>query len=542
MRYKGLGWVLHKTFISLNNLIMKYKLATLLLMAAICCSCTNRKSGNEIKSNYYQEQFRPQFHFSPEKMWTNDPNGLVYLDGEYHLFYQYYPDSTVWGPMHWGHAVSTDLMHWKHLPIALYPDSLGYIFSGSAVIDTANSSGLGEPGKPAMVAIFTYHNPVMEKKGLINYQSQGMAYSLDKGRSWTKYKDNPVLPNPGLRDFRDPSVSWNSAAGKWIMTMAAGDHVRFYSSENLKSWKLESKFGKGIGAHGGVWECPSLFEMPVSNEPGMKKWVLLVSINPGGPNGGSATQYFTGTFNGHSFKNDDNTIRWIDYGPDDYAGILWSNTGDRKIFLGWMSNWAYANKVPTSPWRGAMTIPRELSLCNLKGEYLVKSFPVSELDSITHLVTASSVEKGLVIKLNNDRPGQFRLDLTLSSDIDAIGIEIANDTGQQTMFGYYRREGKIFTDRPFSGKTKFSKAFAPTTFSAPVRKLSGDVDLTILVDRSSAEFFFDRGLYTMTTLLFPDKEFSIIKIYTIPYSAIIRNLKVSSVESVWNPEEKQNMK
>ena len=521
---------------------MKNFIPLALLLLVAFSSCQNNKQVKELQSGYYQEQFRPQYHFSPAKMWTNDPNGLVYYAGEYHLFYQYYPDSTVWGPMHWGHAVSRDLLKWEHLPIALYPDSLGYIFSGSAVIDTLNTSGLGQPGKPAMIAIFTYHDPKGEKKGTMNFQYQGLAFSLDKGRTWTKYSKNPVLPNPGLRDFRDPSVSWNNAAGKWIMTMAAGDHVRFYSSENLISWKLESEFGKAIGAHGGVWECPSLFEMNVSNEPGKKIWVLLVSINPGGPNGGSATQYFTGTFDGHTFKNDDNGIRWVDYGPDNYAGILWSNTGDRRIFLGWMNNWNYANKVPTSPWRGQMTIPRELSLISLNSKYFLRSYPVAELDKITHPIINNSTENGAVIKLNDENAGQIRIDFDIPENIESLSIGLSTDSGQAIEYGYYRKEGKIIWGRSMSGNAAFSDAFSNKGFSAHVNEFSADHSVTILVDHCSAEFFFDKGLTSMTTLFFPRKEFTKIKLYTIPFSASIKNLKVSSIESVWSKQDKPGEK
>ena len=233
----------------------------------------------------------------------NDPNGMVYHNGEYHLFYQHNPDSTVWGPMHWGHAVSKDLVKWEHLPIALYPDSLGTIFSGSAVVDKNNTSGLGTKDNPAMVAIYTYHNAEGEKAGRKDYQTQGIAYSLDNGRTWTKYKANPVLKNPGIKDFRDPKVSWYEKGQKWIMTLAVTDHISFYSSKNLLDWTKESDFGADIGGHGGVWECPDLFKMPVAgtNE---EKWVLIVNINPGAPNGGSGTQYFVGQFDGKNFVLD----------------------------------------------------------------------------------------------------------------------------------------------------------------------------------------------------------------------------------------------
>ncbi|HYC84152.1 MAG TPA: glycoside hydrolase family 32 protein, partial [Chryseosolibacter sp.] len=238
----------------------------------------------------YREPHRLQVHFSPEEKWMNDPNGMVYHNGEYHLFYQHYPDSTVWGPMHWGHAVSSDLVHWTQLPIALYPDSLGLIFSGNSVVDVNNTSGLGTKENPPIVALFTYHSLEKEKSGRTDYQSQGLAYSTDGAKTWRKYDKNPVIRNPGVKDFRDPKILWHDDSEKWIMALAAGDHVDLYASSNLKEWSKLSEFGKAYGAHGGVWECPELALLPVEGERA-GKWVLMVSINPGGPNGGSATQY-----------------------------------------------------------------------------------------------------------------------------------------------------------------------------------------------------------------------------------------------------------
>src|SRR5260370_6818925 len=247
----------------------------------------------------YREQYRPQIHFSPPARWMNDPNGMVYYKGVYHVFYQYYPKGTVWGPMHWGHATSADMVHWKNRPIALYPDSLGLIFSGSAVVDFKNTSGLGKDGKPPLVAIFTHHSQEKEKVGRVDAQNESLAYSNDDGKTWTKYQHNPVLRNPGITDFRDPNEMWYEPEKKWVMSLATKDRISFYSSKNLKSWTKESEFGEHTGAHGGVWECPDLF--PLAAADGKKMWVLIVNINPGGPQGGSATQYFTGNFDGTTF-------------------------------------------------------------------------------------------------------------------------------------------------------------------------------------------------------------------------------------------------
>ena len=281
--------------------MQQLNLLTLALLALV--AACKQAPDNEPGASHYQEPHRPQFHFSPEKMWMNDPNGLVFYEGEYHLFYQYYPDSTVWGPMHWGHAVSTDLLHWEHLPIALYPDSLGYIFSGSAVVDWNNSSGFGKDSTPPLVAIFTYHNMPAEKAGKIDFQYQAIAYSNDKGRTWTKYSGNPVVPNPGLRDFRDPKVFWHEPSHSWIMAVAAWDHLEIYASPNLKNWQKLSEFGKNWGTHAGVWECPDLFPATVEGT-GKTKWVLIQNINPGAYQGGSGTQYFVGNFDGKAFTVD----------------------------------------------------------------------------------------------------------------------------------------------------------------------------------------------------------------------------------------------
>ena len=348
---------------------MRYSILLLCFICLLSCQETDKKStkpenmivdSTQMKTG---EQYRPAFHFTPKEKWMNDPNGMVYYQGEYHLFYQYYPDDNVWGPMHWGHAVSKDMIHWEHLPIALYPDKLGYIFSGSCVIDWNNTTGFGSKENPPMVAIFTYHDPEGEKNKTIDFQTQGIAYSLDKGRTWTKYEGNPVIPNPGIKDFRDPKVIWHQDTQKWVMSLAVKDHISFYSSKDLKSWKLESDFGEKAGAHGGVWECPDLF--PLKDQNGNEKWVLLVSINPNGPQGGSATQYFVGDFDGKTFTPNHDKIKWIDYGADNYAGVTFSDIpaeDGRRLFIGWMSNWQYAQVVPTYTWRSAMTIPRELTL------------------------------------------------------------------------------------------------------------------------------------------------------------------------------------
>jgi fructan beta-fructosidase len=467
--------------------------------------------------NLYHEQYRPQIHFSPERHWMNDPNGLVFFNGIYHLFFQYFPDSTVWGPMHWGHAVSTDLLHWKQLPIALYPDSLGYIFSGSAIVDCANTSGFGTAGKIPLIAIYTQHDPVGEKAGTNLFQNQSIAYSLDNGNSWTKYIGNPVLKTPGLKDFRDPKVSWYPDKKEWIMTLAAGDRILFYSSKNLTSWAKESDFGSGIGAHGGVWECPDLLPFVVD---GKKIWLLIVNINPGGIQGGSGTQYFTGDFDGNQFIPTDTITRWTDYGPDNYAGVTYSNTGNEKIFLGWMSNWQYGTKVPTSIWRSAMTLPRILGLKKTGTGYYTTMTPIS----------LKSIAKET--KIYNDKmsfDGPFRLDFTCHN-LHSFSLIFTNAAGQILRVGFDQKKNSFFIDRTKAGRSDFDPGFATIHYGPRFLKTSTSV-CTLIMDNASIELFADNGLTTMTEIFFPNQPFSKMKIESNNH--IFDSLQITRLASVW---------
>ena len=477
-----------------------------LFLILLCASCVEQQI--QTVNSSQREPHRPLFHFTPQAHWMNDPNGMVYYNNKYHLFYQYYPDSTVWGPMHWGHAVSTDLVHWSHKPIALYPDSLGYIFSGSAVADINNTSGFGKNGKAPLVAIFTHHDPEGEKAGKNTYQYQSIANSTDDGETWIKYDSNPVLKNPGIKDFRDPKVSWHESTKKWIMTLATLDRITFYSSPDLKQWKKESEFGEKVGAHGGVWECPDLF--PLKHD-GKDIWVLLVSINPGGPNGGSATQYFTGQFDGHTFTPLQTDTRWIDYGPDNYAGVTWSNTGDRKIFIGWMSNWQYANTVPTDKWRSATTVPRDLSLEKIGDKYFIASAPSKELD----------VLKGEKIDIRDNRAklsGGGILHITAGMQSD-LSIVLSNDSSQRTVIGYDKAANQYYIDRTVSGKTNFNKDFASRAV-APRVAITDSADITVVIDVASVELFADKGTTVMTGIFFPGEDYNEITIEAKEKSAI----------------------
>ena len=477
------------------------------------------------------EVYRPQIHFSPKAHWINDPNGMVYYNGTYHLFFQYHPNSSIWGPMHWGHATSKDMIHWKEQPIALYPDSVGTIFSGSAIVDKNNTSGFGKKGQIPLVAIYTSHNHKGEKEARSDYQNQSIAYSNDEGKTWIKYSGNPVLKNPGITDFRDPKVMWYEPQKKWIMTLATKDCITFYSSKDLKSWMKESEFGAVAGAHGGVWECPDLFTL---DDNGKKVWVLIVSINPGGPNKGSATQYFIGDFNGKTFTPSHTDTRWIDYGPDNYAGITWSNTGNRKIFLGWMSNWMYANVVPTETWRNAMTIPRELKLKHIGKDILIASQPVRELSKIqsTPIIISN-------LKINNSidigsKTGSIKFPCRMNFNTEEIkdfSLIISNDKGEELVIGYDKNQNQYFIDRTKSGKTDFQKEFAGRHL-APRFTNNNKMNISLIIDVSSVELFADDGLTVMTEIFFPNQPYNQIHIES-PDNIVIKKLEYINLKSIW---------
>ncbi|GMQ23916.1 glycoside hydrolase family 32 protein [Algoriphagus sp. oki45] len=475
-------------------MISKNAFSILILLIALgTASCQKQTEVTFQSANL--EPYRPIYHFAPESGWMNDPNGMVYLDGNYHLFFQHYPDTTVWGPMHWGHAVTENLTDWKELSIALYPDSLGYIFSGSAVFDAENSSQLGTESNPPLVALYTYHDMAGEKSGKTDYQSQALAYSLDKGKTWEKYQGNPVLPNQGIKDFRDPKVfQWVNAEGKkeWIMTLAVMDRIQFYGSENLLTWTLKSEFGQGIGAHGGVWECPDL--IPFTLADGSQKWVLLVSINPGGPQKGSATQYFIGQFENGVFTPDDTMIRWLDYGPDNYAGVTWSNLPkdqNRTLFIGWMSNWLYGQEVPTERWRSSMTTPRELSLFEVNGTLLLKSAPAEELTQLRNAsFQVNSNESGLPSEA-------FEITASIENS-ENFNLYLSNENGDSLRI--FKEGNLVSLDRSKSGITDFHEDFA-AVFSAPMSWEA--TSIRIFVDAHSVEIFVNEGELVLTALVFP---------------------------------------
>ncbi len=448
-------------------------------------------------------QYRPAYHYTPAANWMNDPNGLVFHQGVYHLFYQYHPEGPTWGPMHWGHATSADLLHWREQPVALAPDALGMIFSGSAVVDHDNRSALGPAGTSPLVAMFTHHRPADAQAGVASQESQGLAVSLDGGRTWAKFDGNPVLPNPGLKDFRDPKLCWLAEQQRWLAVLACGDRMRFYSSPDLKSWTLESEFAHELGT-GGVWECGDLFPLRAADGP--MYWVLLVSVTLGGPNGGSGTLYFMGDFDGHRFTPLDTQIRWLDFGPDNYAGVTWSGVDDRALFIGWMSNWLYAASVPTAPWRSAMTMPRELQLRLGEEGPRVASVPARELLSLQGPVALAMQEVTLQAPLDLSdglrAAGSafvLRLDFAV---LRSFALKLAGPAGDELVIGYDRDTDAWFIDRRQAGRVDFHPQFAGR-HSAPRLARTTTADLQLHVDVTSVELFADGGLTAMTSLFFP---------------------------------------
>ncbi|GAA4058689.1 glycoside hydrolase family 32 protein [Amphibacillus indicireducens] len=449
---------------------------------------------------------RPKLHFSPKSNWMNDPNGMVYFEGEYHLFFQHNPKDTVWGPMHWGHAVSKDMITWEELDIALFPDQLGQIFSGSAVVDWNNTTGFF-PDKPGLVAIFTHHLPGVD--GERDVQTQSIAYSHDRGRTWTKYEGNPVLTDPKIVDFRDPKVFWDQPRNRWLMVLATGQSVRFYSSKNLKEWQFESKFGDDVGYQNGVWECPDLFELPIEGTD-QKKWTLFVSVGDN-PNYdvGSKTHYFVGDFDGTTFTPEHEDIRWLDHGKDNYAGVSFSDIPDsdgRRIYMAWMSNWRYANEVPATGWRGQMTFPRQLSLQTVEEDYFVKQLPVKEIEQQAQSVDV--IESKLI---NETQSHQIELDeesmdidLTLNTvNSEKIMLTLVYTEGEQTVIEVDCLANKITLQREHYGKEDIPELFNKNQ-SMPINGES-ELNIRLILDTLSIELFAHHGLATLTSLVYPEQ-------------------------------------
>ena len=504
------------------------------------------------------DYYRPSYHFTPLYGWMNDPNGMVYKDGEYHLYFQYNPYGSKWGNMHWGHAVSKDLVHWEHLDPAIARDPVGHIFSGSSVVDKKNTAGFG---KDAIIAIYTNNS--------VNHDEvQCIAYSNDNGRTFTKYEGNPVLtPFDGLKDFRDPKVFWYEKGKCWYMIVSADKETRFYKSKNLKKWNYVSAFGKGIGQQPCQYECPDFFQLPVNGDKKKMKWVMTMNINPGCWFGGSATEYFVGDFDGKNFTCPDaHDVKWLDWGKDHYATVTFSNTGDRVLGITWMSNWQYANLTPFKQNRGANGLPRELKLYEKNGKYYISEDVAPEVYALRkdtkNLADASVADAKDLKGVAANMEGAFEIEADVTPDANGIaGIEISNNKRERTMIYFDMKQGKVVMDRTESGLSDFGKQSVPHDIElawdkqlaaegkqparitnsinykndfalatwAPLSlcengKKTYHVD--IFVDKSSVELFVDGGRIAMTNLVFPVAPYENVKLYTQGGKAEFKNLKV----------------
>ena len=463
-------------------------------LASLCGLLWGEANGSE--GGGYDQAFRPQFHFSPREHWTNDPNGLVFFEGEYHLFFQYNPFGDKWGHMSWGHAVSRDLVHWEELPVALAEENGVMIFTGSVVVDQTNSSGFCTGGKPCLVAVWTGHTSKTATKPVL--QTQNIAFSNDRGRTWTKYRGNPVL-NLNMTDFRDPKVFWSAQAKRWVMAVALpNEHkVLIYGSANLKQWKRLSEFGPA-GSTGGQWECPELFEAPLG-AGGETRWVLKVGLNPGAVAGGSGEQYFVGRFDGERFENDNppTTTLWTDYGKDCYCALTYNNLPKTQapLMLGWMSNWQYADRVRTSPWRGQMTLARKLALRRTTEGIRLIQQPADGLAALRE--TRIPVHESM-----SDTGHQFQFSSIVPlGTAQEAGWKILMKGDTFTSIGYDRRKGVLFVDRNHSGDVAFSADF-PARTEAPLKLIGDSLRLNVVVDRNSVEVFAEDGRVVMTNLVF----------------------------------------
>jgi fructan beta-fructosidase len=513
--------------------LLNFHLAVLVSLASVVTSF----SAVAPSASTYREQWRPQFHFTPATNWMNDPNGMVFYDGEYHLFYQYNPWGNQWGHMSWGHAVSRDLVHWEHLPVALFEENDVMIFSGSAVVDWKNTSGFGRDGKPPMVAIYTGH---YTKKPL---QNQLIAYSNDRGRTWTKFAGNPVL-DIGAKDFRDPKVMWHEPAKRWVMTVAwpVERQVRFYASPNLKHWTHLSDFGPA-GSTNGIWECPDLFPLRLEGRRDAEKWALIVNVGSGAPAGGSGCQYFVGNFDGQRFTPDSPNPPplWADFGADFYAAVSWSDIprrDGRRLWLGWMSNWQYANDVPTAPWRSAMSVPRELLLRNARDGWRLLQSPARELEKLRgkrhRLGRSSLVEAGDWLKGRSFTSEllDVEAEFAVPPHTAPFGFIISNRAGEETRLRLDPAAGRLSLDRTRSGRIDFSGTFSGV-HHAPVALRDGRVSLRILLDTSSIEVFANGGEAVLTDLILPTGNGHALGMFTEGAGPRVTNLRVHELKSAW---------
>ena len=493
-----------------------------LLMAIAICLLASAQDKSPVS---YEEPLRPQYHFTPDHNWTNDPNGLVYLDGTYHLFYQYNPFGNQWGHMSWGHAVSKDLVHWTHLPVAI-PEQKDYmIFSGSAVVDEKNTSGFRKgDGPPPLVAIFTAHR---EGKN----QSQYLAYSLDKGVTWSIYDKNPVL-DLNKRDFRDPKVTWYTPGGYWLMTVSQPieKQISFYRSPDLKSWTHLSDFGPA-GDTTGIWECPDLIRVPVEGQPGKFKWVVMQSPAP-------YMQYFVGEFDGTRFvsENPAGVVLRPDYGPDYYAAISYEHLpeGMAPVSIGWVNNWNYANAIPVSPWKGAMSIPRSLSVRKTdKGWQLIQK-PVAALSDLEEekMVGRKDVGSFPFSMPTAGKSWHLRVDWSVG-DSDIARVRLAKGKDHETVVGYDALKKEVFIDRSNSGDFADPAFRKLSHFAVPVALKNGQVSLDLWFDHSILEVYVNDGEYVLTAQVFPGEKDEELRVGSQRSRSPIRYLGFSYVRSSW---------
>ena len=483
--------------------------------------CWKQLNSSDTFDTANREKYRPAFHHTPLYGWMNDPNGMFYKDGVWHLYYQYNPYGSKWQNMTWGHSTSTDLVNWEHQPLAIEPNALGSIFSGSSVVDSHNTAGLGDS---TVVALYTSAG---------HSQIQSMAYSHDNGQTFTFYPGNPVIANS--TEARDPNMFWHEPTGKWVLVLAHAldKEMQIYTSPNLIDWTLESAFGKGYGSQDGVWECPDLFELPVAGTD-EKKWVLICNINPGSPMGGSGTQYFTGNFDGKTFTpdNEPEKQKWMDYGKDNYATVTWSNAPDnRRTAIGWMSNWQYANEVPTMQFRSANTLPRELGLFRADdGEVYLSSVPSPEVEGLRKATkrygksTVGANGKSFAIPalceimMDYDAAGCDSLTLTLSNalgeKVDLI-VDVANK--------------EVSLDRTKSGIADFSQHF-PAVTTAPSHRPDGKGQIRLFIDRCSIEAFDSEGRWVITDLVFPTEPYTTLTVKADGGKARISKLDIHTLK------------
>lgn len=494
------------------------------------------------------DYYRPLYHHTPLYGWMNDPNGLVFKDGEYHLYYQYNPYGSKWGNMHWGHSVSKDLVNWEQQTPVLAKDTMGFIFSGSAVVDHTNSAGYG---KDAIIAFYT-------SAGRLG-QVQCLAYSNDNGYSYTKYENNPVLtPFDNLRDFRDPKVFWYAPANKWYMIVSADKEMRFYNSSNLKDWEYLSGFGKGYGQQPNQFECPDFIQLPVDGDPNKTKWMMIVNINPGCIFGGSATEYFIGDFDGKEFKCDTqpNVTKWLDWGKDHYATVCFSNTGTRSIAVPWMSNWQYANLTPFKQHRGANGLPRELSLFEKDGQIYAAANVIPEIKQLrkqSREIEDIQVKQNYTIEsILPDNEGAYEIEMDITPGKSNIsGIILKNGVNEQTKIYLDLQKQCLIMDRTESGIVDFGEKtfpskkegdfykkqainyqndFALGTY-APLTLCNGKTyHLDIFVDKCSVEIFVDGGRIAMTNLIFPSEPYNTLQLYSEKDETLFSNLKIHKLE------------